>query len=95
VDRGGLVAGLGLLPPGDAPISANLIITRELRVAGSFRFDHELPAVLDALADGRLPVDPVVTHVVPVDDLTAAFELAGDPTRSGKVLLDFSREGLR
>jgi L-idonate 5-dehydrogenase len=95
VDRGGVVAGLGLLPPGDAPIAANLIITRELRVVGSFRFDPELATVLDALAAGRLPVEPVVTQVVPVDDVAEAFELAGDPSRSCKVLLDFGGGGSR
>jgi L-idonate 5-dehydrogenase len=90
VDRGALVVGLGLLPPGDAPVAANLIITRELRVTGSFRFDRELTDVLDALATGRLPVDPVITQVVPVDAVAQAFALAGDPARSCKVLLDFA-----
>lgn len=92
VDRGGLVVGLGLLPPGDSPVAANTVITRELRLVGSFRFDTELAEVLGALADGRLPVDPVVTSVLPVEDtgqLTEAFGLAADPARSCKVLLDF------
>ncbi|GLH96065.1 L-idonate 5-dehydrogenase [Phytohabitans aurantiacus] len=90
VDRGGLVVGLGLLPPGDSPIAANLIVTRELRVVGSFRFDREPGDVLAALSDGRLAVDPVITQVVPLDALGDAFPLAGDPTRSCKVLLDFA-----
>ncbi|GAA4689598.1 L-idonate 5-dehydrogenase [Phytohabitans rumicis] len=90
VDRGGLVVGLGLLPPGDSPIAANLIITRELRVVGSFRFDHEPAAVLDALAAGRLAVEPVVTQVVPLDAVADGFALAADPARSCKVLLDFA-----
>lgn len=89
VDRGGLVVGLGLLPPGDSPIAANLIITRELRVTGSFRFDLELAEVLTQLADGNLPVDPVITASMPVERLGDAFELAADPVRSCKVLLDF------
>jgi L-idonate 5-dehydrogenase len=90
VDRGGLVVGLGLLPPGDSPIAANLIVTRELRVVGSFRFDREPADVLDALSDGRLAVDPVITQVVPLDEVADAFPLAGDPARSCKVLLDFA-----
>jgi L-idonate 5-dehydrogenase len=89
VDRGGLVVGLGLLPPGDTPVAANALITREVRLVGSFRFDDELTDVLRALADGSLPVDPVVTSVVPAADTQAAFELAADPARSCKVLLDF------
>ncbi|MET7568508.1 L-idonate 5-dehydrogenase [Streptomyces sp. NPDC005492] len=89
VDRGGLVVGLGLLPPGDTPVAANALITRELRLVGSFRFDDELTEVLRALADGRLPVGPVVTSVLPVLQTQQAFELAADPSRSCKVLLDF------
>ncbi|MFJ1969375.1 L-idonate 5-dehydrogenase [Streptomyces sp. NPDC087903] len=89
VDRGGLVVGLGLLPPGETPVAANALITREVRLVGSFRFDTELGEVLRALADGRLAVDPVVTSVLPVADVEEAFSLAGDPARSCKVLLDF------
>jgi L-idonate 5-dehydrogenase len=87
--RGGLLVGLGLLPPGDAPVAANLVITRELRVAGSFRFGGEMAEVLGALADGRLRAGPVVTSTVPVEDMAEAFALAADPSRSCKVLLDF------
>ncbi|WP_330289831.1 L-idonate 5-dehydrogenase [Streptomyces sp. NBC_00576] len=90
VDRGGLVVGLGLLPPGDTPVAANAVITRELRLVGSFRFDTELGEVLRALADGRLPADPVVTSVLPMARTAEAFELAADPARSCKVLLDFA-----
>ncbi|TMR96986.1 L-idonate 5-dehydrogenase [Nonomuraea basaltis] len=90
VDRGGLVVGVGLLPPGDTPVAANAVITRELRLVGSFRFDTELGEVLHALADGRLPVDPVITSVLPVVRTSEAFELAADPARSCKVLLDFA-----
>ena len=90
VDRGGTVVGLGLLPPGDSPIAANLLVTKEIRVLGSFRFDHEMSAVLAALAEDALPVDPVVTEVVPAPFAPSAFELAADPRNSCKVLLDFS-----
>lgn len=93
VDRGGLVVGLGLLPPGDTAVAANAVITRELRLVGSFRFDTELGDVLSALADGRLPVDPVVTSVLPVDQAGDAFALAADPASSCKVLLDFTGDG--
>ncbi|MFF6879047.1 hypothetical protein ACFY9S_27570 [Streptomyces sp. NPDC012474] len=41
------------------------------------------------MADGRLPVEPVVTSVLPVADALEGFELAADPARSCKVLLDF------
>jgi L-idonate 5-dehydrogenase len=45
--------------------------------------------VIDALADGSLYADPVVTHEFPVDSALEAFSVAADPTASGKVLLRF------
>ncbi len=89
VDRGGVVVGVGMPPPGPSAVAAGTVITRELRVVGSFRFHGELDEVLRALADGRLAADPVVTALLPVDDPQEAFVLAADPTRSCKVLLDF------
>jgi L-idonate 5-dehydrogenase len=90
VERGGTVVGLGLLPPGDSPIAANLLVTKEIRVVGSFRFDPEMTDVLQALADDVLPVEALVTEVVPATFAGEAFALAADPSKSCKVLLDFT-----
>ena len=90
--RGGTVVQLGLLPPGDTPIAGNLVATRELTLTGAFRFDTEFAEALQLLADG-LPVDPVVTHVFPVESAVAAFDLAGDRHQACKVLLDFAEDG--
>jgi L-idonate 5-dehydrogenase len=87
--RGGRVVLVGLLPTGDQPVPVSLAITRELELVGSFRFDDEIDAVLAALADGSLRVDPVVTHELPAADALAAFDLARDPATSSKVLLRF------
>jgi L-idonate 5-dehydrogenase len=92
VRRGGTVVQLGLLPPGDTPVPANLIATREITVTGAFRFDIEFADALRLLAEG-LPVDPVVTHVYPAAAATDAFDLAGDRHRACKVLLDFDAAG--
>ncbi len=88
--RGGRVVMVGLLPPGEQPALISLAITRELELVGSFRFNGEIDAVLAALADGSLAVDPVITHELPVADALEAFDVAQDPVRSGKVLLDFN-----
>jgi L-iditol 2-dehydrogenase/L-idonate 5-dehydrogenase len=83
---------VGLLPSGDQPVPISLAITRELELVGSFRFNSEIDDVLAALADGSLYVDPVVTHEFPSTQAIEAFELAKDPTKSGKVLLSFRDE---
>ncbi|WP_433521034.1 L-idonate 5-dehydrogenase [Nocardia pseudovaccinii] len=87
--RGGRVVLLGLLPTGLQPAPLSLVITRELEVVGSFRFNDEIDAVLDALADGSLVVEPVISHEFPVRDALAAFAVAKDAAASAKVLLAF------
>jgi L-idonate 5-dehydrogenase len=88
--RGGRVVMVGLLPPGEQPALISLAIAKELELVGSFRFNDEIDAVLSALADGSLAVDPVVTHEFSATDALAAFAVAQDASQSGKVLLDFS-----
>ncbi|RAX49959.1 L-idonate 5-dehydrogenase [Arthrobacter sp. AQ5-05] len=87
--RGGRVVMVGLLPSGEQPALISLAITRELELAGSFRFNDEIDQVLTALADGTLDVAAVVTHEFGVDDALAAFETARNSAESGKVLLRF------
>lgn len=90
--RGGKVVMVGLLPSGDQPVPISLAITRELELIGSFRFNNEIDDVLAALADGSLYVDPIVTHEFPSAQAIEAFDLAKDPTKSGKVLISFRDE---
>jgi L-idonate 5-dehydrogenase len=80
---------VGLLPSGEQPALISLAITRELELAGSFRFNDEMDEVLAALEDGTLAVDPIVTHEFAVEHALEAFEIAKDAAASGKVLLRF------
>ena len=90
--RGGRVVLVGLLPAGEQPVLVSLAISRELELVGSFRFADEIDDVIVALADGSLPVGPVVTHRYGLGQTLEAFAVAGDPIRSSKVLLDFRHE---
>ncbi len=87
--RGGKVVMVGLLPSGEQPVAISLAITRELELLGSFRFNSELDEVLEALADGSLFVDPVITHEYPFSESLEAFNTAKDSRLSGKVLISF------
>lgn len=86
--RGHLVL-LGLLPAGLQPFPVSQVLTRELTVAGSFRFHGEMQPVVEALTDGSLPVAPVVSHRFPLDRAREAFAVAADAASSGKVLITF------
>lgn len=87
--RGGRVVMVGLLPGGEQPALIATAITRELELVGSFRFNDELDEVLEAMADGSLITAPIVTHEFDIDDALEAFEIAKEPSKSGKVLLRF------
>lgn len=87
--RGGTVVMLGLQRAGDISVEMSLAITRELTLTGSFRFDEEIDAVIAALADGSLQVEPVMTQEYPVEESAEAFAVAADAARSAKVLLRF------
>ncbi|MFB7494927.1 L-idonate 5-dehydrogenase [Streptomyces sp. NPDC056161] len=88
VRRAGIVVQLGMLPPGQSPFAGNLVVSREIELRGSFRFDAEFDAALDLLA-AEPALDGLISAVVPVADAERAFALAVDRTRSCKVLLDF------
>ena len=87
--RGGRVVMVGLLPTGEQPVLVSLAITRELELVGSFRFNEEIEAVIDALANRSLYVDPVITHEFPATRALEALAVAGDASRSSKVLVTF------
>jgi L-idonate 5-dehydrogenase len=87
--RGGRVVLVGLLPSGEQPVLVSLITTRELELVGSFRFHDEIDKVIDALVDGSLVIDPVITDEYPIEDGLAAFERAANGAVSSKVLLRF------
>ena len=91
--RGGKVVMVGLLPSGPQPVLISLAITRELELLGSFRFNDEIDDVITAMADGSLFVDPVITHVFPLERGLEAFETAKNSALSGKVLLSFAPAG--
>jgi len=87
VRRAGTVVLLGLLPPGEVGFLGNVVVTREITMAGAFRFDHEFDEALALLGAG-LAVDPVVSHTFPLEESRAAFDIAGDRAVASKVLLD-------
>ncbi|WP_343080730.1 L-idonate 5-dehydrogenase [Ostreiculturibacter nitratireducens] len=84
--RGQLVTvGLGA----DIPLPLSLVVTKEIRVTGTFRFDREFAIAADLIDRGLVDVSPLLTGVVPVEDARAAFDTASDKGRAMKVQLLF------
>jgi L-idonate 5-dehydrogenase len=89
VRPGGQLVVVGL-PPGLVPIPAGAMITREVDVTGSFRFDNdEFRAALTMLANG-LDVSPLLTGRFPLKDAVKAFDAASDRSKTTKVQLTFN-----
>jgi L-idonate 5-dehydrogenase len=87
VRRGGTVVQIGNLAGGPLPIPANLIMSKELDVKGSFRFGDEFGTAVRLIADGIIDVGALITAELPLAEAKEAFALAGDRTRSIKVML--------
>ncbi|KQT54665.1 L-idonate 5-dehydrogenase [Aureimonas sp. Leaf454] len=86
---GGRVVQLGMMPPGDIPVPANMLMAREIDFVGAFRFSGEFQTAVDWLVADRIDVAPVLSAEMPMDRLSEAFELAVDRKQSIKVHLHF------
>ncbi|MGF3057417.1 zinc-binding dehydrogenase [Microbacterium sp. YY-01] len=86
VRRGGTIVQLGMLPPGELAVALAAVVSKEVRLQGTQRFDSEFDEALAMLA-----VDPtieeVISHEFDADDAAEAFRAAADSARSGKVIV--------
>lgn len=77
--------GLG----GDVSIPQNLVVSKEIDMKGTFRFHEEFSMAVDLINMGRVNLKPLLTDIYGIDDAVAAFEAAGDRSKSMKVHLSF------
>lgn len=72
---GGTVVQVGSLPT-DVEVPGNLIMKRELRLVGSFRFAYVFPAAIELAASGLIDLRRLVTRTFPLDQFDAAMQMA-------------------
>jgi len=84
---GAVIVQLGL--GGEMTLPVNSIVTKELKLRGTFRFDPEFELALRLMGEGRLDVKPLITASLPFEQAVDAFELASDRSKSMKVQLTF------
>lgn len=82
---GATIVQLGL--GGDATVPLNMLVAKEIRLVGTFRFDAEFAWAVGFIASGAIGVAPLLTEIVPLDDAVRAFDLAADRSRAMKVQL--------
>ena len=86
VRRGGRVVLLGSLPGGNFPAPLNPVMSRELDLVGSFRFDKEFAEAVQLISAGGIDVLSIVTARRPLAQVNDAFALALDRSQSVKVV---------
>ena len=87
VRRGGIVVQVGTLPAEGMHLQANLVMSREIDLRGSFRFANVFELAVGAITSRRVDVRPVISGAWPLRQAAVAIEAARDKTRSMKVQL--------
>jgi L-idonate 5-dehydrogenase len=88
VRPGGVIVQLGIAH--DAmTLPMNLVVAKEIRIHGTFRFHEEFAWAVRFLARGDIDVAPLLTEIVPLAEAVRAFDLAADRSRAMKVQLAF------
>ncbi len=86
VRRAGVVVQVGMLSAGPQPIAIAPLISKEIQLRGSFRFNDEISDAVTMLTENDW-IKAIITHVLPLSDAITAFEIAKDSEKSGKVLV--------
>jgi L-idonate 5-dehydrogenase len=85
VRPGGIIVEVGI--GGDMKLPMNVVVTKELQLRGTFRFDEEFQLAVDLMGVGAVDVKPLLSQTVPFERAVEAFDLASDRTRAMKVQL--------
>lgn len=87
VRPGGAVVQVGILPPGALSVELAPLVSKEITLFGSQRFDIEIDEALDVLRR-RPEADVIITHAFPLDQVREALGIAGDSAVSSKVVVN-------
>jgi L-idonate 5-dehydrogenase len=87
--RAGVLVQVGNLPDETRPVNLAPLVSKEIQLRGTFRFNDEIDIAI-TLLDQNPQIEQVVTHVLPFEDVYEAFAIAANPEISGKVLVEVS-----
>jgi L-idonate 5-dehydrogenase len=86
--RLGVIVQVGMLMAGEHPIELAPLISKEVQLRGTFRFNDEIDDAI-LLLDANPLIGKVVTHIFGINDAIKGFEVAKNSQDSGKVLISF------
>lgn len=90
--RAGIVVQVGMVPNEARPVNLAPLVSKELQLRGTFRFDDEIDEAV-AILDATPSIDQVITHTLPAGRALEAFAAAKDSERSGKVVVSLWGDG--
>lgn len=85
---GGVLVQVGMA--GELTLPLNVLVTKEIELRGSFRFDSEFREAVASMNRRALDLSPLLTRTIPAEDALEAFELASDRKAAMKVQLAFA-----
>jgi L-iditol 2-dehydrogenase len=69
----------GTYPPGEIALDPNVVHYKQLILTGSHDFTpHDFTTALKLIEYGIVKVKPIISHVIPLDDIASAFETVAD-----------------
>lgn len=83
----GIIVQVGI--GGETKIPLNVLVAKEIALKGTFRFDAEYDEAVKLINNGDINVKPIITGRYKLENAVAAFDAAGDRTKSVKVILEF------
>jgi L-idonate 5-dehydrogenase len=84
--RAGIVVLVGIPPNEPRPVNLSPLISREIQLRGTMRFNDEIDHAVQLL-DANPHFEHVITHEFPAGQAAEAFAVAKDSDTSGKVLI--------
>jgi 2-desacetyl-2-hydroxyethyl bacteriochlorophyllide A dehydrogenase len=88
VKKGGMVTLVGIFENPEVILPANLIVQREIRMAGSQAYCGDYEASLALLENGEIDLKKMITHRFVLEEIQQGFELlTGSPSDALKVII--------
>ena len=73
--RGAVVVQIGT-QPAEVTLPANVVMSKELTVCGSFRYAHVFPQIITLATQKRMEIAPMITQVFPFEEMQKAMDVS-------------------
>ena len=83
--RGSNIIQIGNMPGGLINVNYNKVMTKELRIQGSYRFSEEFSIAVNKINNKEFNFKDILTHKFKLEDCDKAMKIASDKNKSIKV----------